>query len=108
MPFYAAYGLDVPDGARIREGHRDAHHAYIVRDVSHLRFASALVDDRGRQIGTLYIIEADSMAEAEAWLHEEPWVKNHLFESFPIREIEQHAPWVMPARLEPDAASRLD
>lgn len=79
MPFYALIARDV-DGAR-RERARPAHIEHLDRldEAGRLRHAGPLLNDAGEAVGSLIILEADSLAEAKATFARDPYLVDDVF-----------------------------
>ena len=77
---YLIYGVDGPDGARIRASTRDAHFAYLERHRDILVLGGAtLADDGAMRTGSVLIVNVASRAEADAFARDEPFRKAGLF-----------------------------
>src|SRR5262245_52877126 len=73
---YLIYGVDGPDGARIRAATRDAHFAYLERHRDILVLGGAtLADDGIARTGSVLIINVASREEADAFARDEPFHK---------------------------------
>ena len=77
---YLIYGVDGPDGARIRAATREAHFAYLEkhRDILVLGGAT-LADDGVARTGSVLIVNVPGRAEADAFARDEPLRKAGLF-----------------------------
>jgi uncharacterized protein YciI len=65
---------------------RDQHFTFIAQHGANVRFAGPLMSDDGeRMVGSLLILEADSLDAAHAWSANDPYNKVGLFESVDIR-----------------------
>jgi len=77
---YLIYGVDGPDGARIRAATREAHFAYLEQHHDILVLGGATLSDDGTaRTGSVLIINVASRAEADAFAHDEPFRKAGLF-----------------------------
>jgi len=97
---YLVYGVDGPDGARIRAATRDAHFAYLDkhRDILVLGGAT-LADDGVARTGSVLIINVSSRAEADAFARDEPFRRAGLFSQHTVTRM-RRGQW------NPDAAPR--
>jgi len=97
---YLVYGVDGPDGARIRAATRDAHFAYLDkhRDIVVLGGAT-LADDGVARTGSVLIINVSSRAEADAFARDEPFHKAGLFSQHTVTRM-RRGQW------NPDAAPK--
>ena len=82
---WAIYLIDKPNSAEIRAKHMDAHRAYLNSVDSVCFFTGPLQnDDASQSIGSLFIISANSRAEAQAFVDNETFYKAGVFESVKI------------------------
>jgi uncharacterized protein YciI len=56
-----------------------------LRDAGHLHFATAILDDSGKMIGSMLVAEYESREELDAWLNVEPYVTGKVWESIEVR-----------------------
>ncbi|HEY1905641.1 MAG TPA: YciI family protein [Myxococcaceae bacterium] len=47
----------------------------------------AMLDDEGRMVGSMILVEFPSRAEADAWLAADPYVTGHVWEHTTVRAI---------------------
>lgn len=93
MQFVVQY-LDRPDTGGLRAGHRSAHIAYR-RDLgSRLLLAGPLLSAAGTPVGSLVILEAESLAEAQQTATADPYAALGVF-----REINVYGYRIMANRL---------
>lgn len=87
---FVILGYDGPDGAAKRKIHRPAHLAKMETLDANGRviLAGPLTD----QTGSLIVIEADSLAEVEAFVKEDPYVVHGVFERYEIHPFMQVFP----------------
>ncbi len=84
MP-YAIITQDKPECASIREEHGAAHRQYLEENKGRLLAAGAMLDDSGdRPCGSVFLIDTDDRAEAEAFLEADPFTRAGLFTSVTI------------------------
>jgi len=77
---YAIITHDKPGGAEIRKEHGAAHRRYLDDNKSKLIAAGAMLqDDATRPHGSIFIIDTDDRADAEAFLKGDPFSKAGLF-----------------------------
>ena len=85
------------DGLALRLANRPDHLAYLESLGARLRCAGALLGSEGGDpLGSLLIVEADTLADAQAIADDDPFAKTGVFESVEVR------PW----RLAPVGALR--
>lgn len=75
---------DKPDALHVRMATREAHLAWVGENMAQVVRAGPLLDDAGGMAGSLFILEADSRAEVEAFTAADPYAKAGLFESVEI------------------------
>ena len=79
--------VDKPNGDAARAQVRDAHRDYLKSNKKMLLFSGATLSDNGDAIGVLYIVKADSRAEAQAWADKEPFTYGGVFESVKVTRV---------------------
>lgn len=83
--FVALIAKDKPGALDVRKANRDAHLAY-ADDSGLVKVAGPFLDSNGDMIGSLLILEAESMAEAETFAENDPYAKAGLFASVSLQE----------------------
>ena len=80
MPFYALIAHDRP-GLEHRKQHRPAHLEHMARldAAGRLRYGGPLLNDKQDMVGSLIILEADSLDEAKATYADDPYVIHNVF-----------------------------
>ena len=69
------------DGALdVRKANRDAHFAYI-KSTGVVQQAGPILSDAGEMIGSVVILEVQSMADTKDWAASDPYALAGLFES---------------------------
>lgn len=81
---YAVIGRDKPGHLQTRLDTRAAHLAHIEK-TGIVRMAGPLLEG-GQMCGSLIVLEADSLAEAEAWAAGDPYRAAGLFETVTVIE----------------------
>lgn len=87
---FVILGFDGPDGARKRKIYRPAHLAKL--DVLHAQQRVLLAGPLTDGTGSLIVILADSLAEAEALAKEDPYTVNGVFERIEVHPFIQVLP----------------
>ena len=79
---FVILGWDGPNGQQLRPLHRPAH----LKRLQTLEAQGRLVcaGPFGDQTGSLMIIEADSLQEAEAFAQEDPYLKHGIFDQVEV------------------------
>jgi uncharacterized protein YciI len=83
--FYAVIAQDKPDAADQRQGLRERHYAYLHSLGEKLVFAGALFDGGDRMDGSLMVLNADTLDDAEALLARDPFVIEGLYVSTQVK-----------------------
>lgn len=77
---YAIITKDKPDSAAIREANAAAHRRYLDAQKHRLLAAGAMLDEAsGAPCGSVFLIDTDERAEAEAFLAGDPFTEAGLF-----------------------------
>jgi uncharacterized protein YciI len=66
---------------------QDAFNEHLAQPYRHVRLAGGLHSGEGRRVGFLILIEADSAADAEAYLHESPVFRAQGYERTEVLEF---------------------
>ena len=77
--------LDKPGHLETRKANREAHLAYIA-ETGKVEIAGPFLGADGGMLGSLVILNVESLAEAEAWAAADPYAKAGLFDSVTVRE----------------------
>ena len=87
MPLFFAIGYDHPPHMMaLRDELRAAHRQYVMIDRTEpIRFAGAMLDDKGNQCGSTYVMEAGSAQEIMDWFKTEPFYAAGVYKSVDIR-----------------------
>lgn len=87
--FFVVFANDKPGMHELRNQIRPAHRAYLRTPGDHrvvVRLGGPMLDiDNNKMDGTLLVIEAESIAEVERFLQDDPYVRSGLFEQIEIR-----------------------
>ena len=82
---YALVADDKPEGLADRLANRPAHLRHLESLGDKLIFAGPFVDQNGDANGSIVVIEAENLGEAEALFRKDPFVANGVFGSFEVR-----------------------
>ena len=87
---FVILGKDGPEGQQKRPIYRPAHLARleVLANKGRLILAGPLAD----QTGSLIVIEADSLAEAQAFAHEDPYTIHGVFQHISVHPFKQVFP----------------
>ncbi|MCY1350188.1 YCII-related domain protein [compost metagenome] len=87
--YFAVFATDKPGVQTLRQQIRPAHRDYLRNPHPHrivVRLGGPTLDDcDGQMNGTLLVIEAASLAEAEDFVQDDPYVQAGLFAHIEIR-----------------------
>ncbi len=86
MANFMVYALDKPDRETARLTARDAHRARL-RDHAHpirVMIGGPLLDDEGGMIGTMLVVEAESMDLVRRFVAQDPYVCADVYASVAI------------------------
>jgi uncharacterized protein YciI len=83
MP-YAVICRDKPGALQTRLDNRAAHLAYI--EETGIVFVAGPFLEAGQMVGSLVILNADSLAAAQDWATNDPYAKAGLFDSVTVTE----------------------
>ncbi len=84
---FAVIRYDKPSSFDLRLSARPKHLEYLKTVLDKIMYGGALVNDEGKQIGSMLIINVASQAEAEAFAVEDPFVDVDLFASTSIQQF---------------------
>lgn len=83
---YVIHCLDHPGAVQKRLDHYDAHKAYLgAAKIKTLISGPLMADDETTMIGSCFVVEAASLAEAEAFNANDPFNKAGLWQTISIR-----------------------
>ena len=82
---YVITAIDRPGQPERRQGARDAHLAHLAEKSSMIRSAGPFLTESGDPCGSMLVIEAESLASAQAFMDQDPYGPAGVFESVTIR-----------------------
>ena len=82
---FVLYCLDAPTSADLRPATRDEHLAYVAEVGAVIKVAGPMTDADGTSIGSMFIVELEDLAAAEAFSANDPYTKAGLFGTVDIR-----------------------
>ncbi len=95
MSLFVMIGWDGPEGAKLRDAHRDNHVTYISKLDAEglLHCAGPIKNDAGNQsIGVVIIFEASDLAAARAIVDADPYVAGGVFKSVEVQPFRKVFP----------------
>lgn len=65
---------------------REAHMALIrtSKAAGHARYGAAMLDDTGKMIGSMLVVDYPSRADVDAWLAVEPYITGKVWENISV------------------------
>lgn len=86
MPLYAFYGLDKPGALELRKATRPEHLAWIATFGGAVTVGGPMLADDGETpIGSLIVMEFDSLETAKATFAQDPYAKAGLWATADVR-----------------------
>jgi uncharacterized protein YciI len=85
MPLFVLTGLDKPDALEARMAARDAHLTYLAGLKDMVLAGGPFLDAEGAMVGSMLVIEADSLEAAKAFQAADPYTQASLFEQTEVR-----------------------
>lgn len=92
--YFLFTATDKPDSAALRQQIRPLHRQHIHGDHDYARlvYGAPLADENGQMGGTFLLIEAESIAAAQRFLDEDPYIKAGLFAEEKLTPLHEAAP----------------
>jgi uncharacterized protein len=88
MPLFVLYGLDKPGGLETRKATRQSHLDWIASLAPRVKIAGPMfADDGATPIGSVMVIEADSLEAAKADYARDPYAAAGLWQSTAVRQF---------------------
>jgi uncharacterized protein YciI len=84
---FALIRHDKPNSLGLRLSERPRHLEYLEVVLEKIMYGGALLDDEGKQVGSILLIEETDKAAAEAFAAADPYVDANLFASTSIRQF---------------------
>lgn len=92
MPLFVMNGTDKPDSLELRKATRAAHLEWIESLGDRVKLAGPVLNDAGAPSGSLIIIEATDLADAEATFANDPYTLASLWSDVTLRPFTQVKP----------------
>ena len=84
---------DKPDSLALRLANREDHLAFVSTQGQRIRLAGPMLTDDGEEmVGSLFLVEAESIDDVKAMNADDPYTRAGLFESVTIRPFRQVIP----------------
>ncbi len=84
MSLFVLYALDRRDSLALRQELRPRHLDWIDAQGTNVRLAGPLLDAAGKPEGSMLILEADTLAQAEKIAAGDPYARHDLFAQMTI------------------------
>jgi uncharacterized protein len=93
-----AYDADDDDALNRRMAARAAHMALVEKNkaAGHVRFGAAITED-GKMVGSMMVVEYPDRDALDAWLNEEPYITQNVWDEVSISECRIAPPFVTEA-----------
>jgi uncharacterized protein YciI len=88
MPLFVLECRDKEGSSGAREDHLGAHREYLRARSVQVRLAGPLLDDQEQPIGSLVIVECESLDAARAFAASDPFSRAGVFQSVILREFQ--------------------
>lgn len=86
MPLFVFCGLDHPGALEVRKATRQAHLDWIASLSPAVKIGGPmLTDDGATPVGSMLVVEADTIGAAKALLEQDPYARAGLFASTSLR-----------------------
>ncbi len=83
---FVVFCTDKPDHGQVRLDNRPAHVEFLKGSSARLQVAGpTLTEDGAGMTGSMLVIEAESLSDAQSWAAQDPYAEAGLFESVTIR-----------------------
>jgi hypothetical protein len=86
---FAVIRHDKPNSLGLRLSERPKHLEYLATVLDKIIYGGALLDDEGKQIGSMLIIDVADKAAADAFAVADPYVDAGLFATTSVRQFRQ-------------------
>lgn len=90
MPNFVAMCADKPNSAAVRTAARDAHLSYIEGAKDRILLIGPLLDEDDQVVGSLFLVEAEDIVAARAFVENDPFSKAGLFASIVMSRFRTH------------------
>lgn len=107
MKFYVSC-IDRPNASALRQKLRVSHLQYMIAAKDEIAFGGPVkTDEMNQTLGSMFVIEKPNREEVEAFLENEPYFKNGLFETVQIHAINVMVPERKPGFLNAELEREL-
>jgi len=90
---YAILCFDRPGSAALRDQHRAAHVAFLDENKTKIVFGGPLKDvAAGASTGALIVVDCATHADADAFIHADPFFRAGVYENVAVRAFKQVFP----------------
>ena len=87
MALYAIHCLDKPASLDLRMAPREAHLAYMRGFAGAMKLAGPMLDEAGQMCGSILLLEAETLEEAQTFSANDPYALAGLFQAVEIRQF---------------------
>ncbi len=85
MPIFVISWTDKPNALDARMAAREAHLNYIHQQGEKVKLGGPFLDGDGKMAGSMILLEADSLEDAQAWHAGDPYKLAGIFERSEVR-----------------------
>lgn len=85
MAHFIFTGIDRADGLEARMAAREAHLAYVRGQPETVVLGGPLLDEAGKMVGSILVLDLPDMAAAKAFVAEDPYTQAAVFETASLR-----------------------
>jgi uncharacterized protein YciI len=90
---FVLHALDKPDHGHVRKANMDAHVAYLRTRPIKLVLAGPLLDADGAPVGSMFVVEAEDLAQVTRFTQQDPYTKAGLFGAVQIHAYRKTFGW---------------
>lgn len=84
---FAFHAYDSAQAEDIRELFLDEHLAYVSAHIDRYLIAGPLQSEAGEMIGSLFLVYGDDEADAQAFMAQDPYMREQLFDEVRVEEF---------------------
>ena len=84
MSHFSIFAWDAPNSIEPRASAQSDHFAHVETMMEKIAIAGPLKDSKGSSIGSLFVLKAETLDEAEAILRSDPYFKAGVWERWEI------------------------
>lgn len=82
---FIVQAMDRAGGQSVRQAHRAAHLAFLANAGAVVLLAGPLLSDEGAMVGSLLIVDHETVDAVTHWLADDPYTRADLFETVSVK-----------------------